>query len=191
MKREEALALGISPATLDGREVDIARLEARFRQIGVWDESLAEIISVLASIQYAAGPWVPGEPPEECKDGEQELLAWVRDGGRTLVRIVRWIEDMGVGHEDHGGIWDDGRYGWTAADIKFHARINPPKPEGPVNDMEKLARKFMEETYGPMPRSASEPDEEVWMARFGLLCSFCAFLEDKAPQGHKTKGGAG
>ena len=88
-------------------------------------KGLGEIIPAL-DVQHAAGPWVPGEPPEECKASKQPVLVAV-DGGRP--EVVWWNPQLRVFHGEEGG-WDNYGGGVDHLDILFHARINPPKQEG-------------------------------------------------------------
>lgn len=60
----------------------------------------------------AAGPWVPGPPPEECKASGTPVLVWDDDEPT----IAFWWQ---------GGFWADD-HGAPLDAIAFHARINPP-----------------------------------------------------------------
>lgn len=93
-------------------------------------DALRERVDLIQAPQsFAAGPWIPGEPPEECMASGESVLIWDCDGevppqfgeGRAAL-IVHWSPAM--------KLWTNGRDALNASSIDFHARINPPKQEG-------------------------------------------------------------
>lgn len=72
-------------------------------------------------IQPAAGPWIPGEPPDVSKDGDQILAIFPAFSEDVRAHVLEYRGDSWIDC-DGDGIF--------AAAIKRHARINPPKQEG-------------------------------------------------------------